>query len=270
MKKVLFFLATLTLVTSCKKSDSSSDLDSNLNAVFSVSESEEVVFAKSNLQYRASTDTWRFAEYPWDCIGESNENISETYDDWIDLFGWGTGNNPTNSSCYYVDYKSFNDWGDCCGLPTPEGTTGKWRTLTKEEWSYVIFERTTSSAVRFAKAQVNNINGIIIVPDSWTTAIYVLNNTDEIEVDFSVNVISAKDWESNLEPAGCVFLPAAGYRYGVSVHLLNSGGYYWASTPYGSDSFYGCRLRFYPEGCNVLYDDRFYGFPVRLVAVPQN
>ena len=58
--------------------------------VFSVSADKQVSFSKGNLQYQASTNTWRFAENQTDYIGNSNSNISATYDGWIDLFGWGT------------------------------------------------------------------------------------------------------------------------------------------------------------------------------------
>ena len=70
--------------------------------VFSIAEGKTVCFAKGNLQFNAvqgahacadgktRKGTWRFAEHQWDCIGTANENIAETYDGWIDLFGWGT------------------------------------------------------------------------------------------------------------------------------------------------------------------------------------
>ncbi len=70
--------------------------------VFTVAEGKTVAFASGNLQYNAvqgshlradgtkARGTWRFAEHQYDYIGEANKNISETYDGWIDLFGWGT------------------------------------------------------------------------------------------------------------------------------------------------------------------------------------
>ena len=239
-----------------------------VDKTFSVSSSKSVCFSPGNLQYKASTKQWRFAEKQWDYIGEANENISSTYSGWIDLFGWGTGNNPTNSSTYPSDYSSFKDWGNYCGLPTPPGTTGKWRTLTKDEWDYVLFRRTTPSGVRYAKAKVNGVNGIIVVPDEWNKYIYSLNITNSVSADFSVNVISATEWESIYEPVGCVFLPAAGNRYGSNVNLVGSNGGYWSSTLDGSvraNGFY-----FNSGGCYVGANDRTFGRSVRLVSVPQN
>ena len=231
---------------------------------FSVSSTKKVYFSSGNIQYQASSDTWRFAEKQWDYIGEANKNISSTYSGWIDLFGWGSGNNPTKSSTsptFY--YGPYYDWGDYCGLPTPEGTTGNWRTLTKDEWDYVMFKRTTSSGVLYAKAKVNNVSGTIVVPDEWNKSIYSLNNTNDDKADFSVNVISASTWESVLEPAGCVFLPAAGYRGGINIYSVDSYGQYWSSTPHATE-FAEC-LYFFSD-CYMTYNYRCHGRSVRLVA----
>ncbi len=69
---------------------SSTGTEGSLVGKFSVSSSKQVSFSKGNLQYQASTNTWRFAESQTDYIGAANKNISATYDGWIDLFGWGT------------------------------------------------------------------------------------------------------------------------------------------------------------------------------------
>ena len=58
-----------------------------IKAAFSVSADKKVYFSKGNLQYQASTGTWRFAENQYDIIGEDNANISSTYSGWIDSSG---------------------------------------------------------------------------------------------------------------------------------------------------------------------------------------
>lgn len=83
-----------------------------VDGVFSVSPDKKVKFSQGNLQYQASTNTWRFAEHQWDIIGDGNKNISSIYNGWIDLLGWGTGNAPTNISKINNDYSSFSDWGN--------------------------------------------------------------------------------------------------------------------------------------------------------------
>ena len=78
--------------------------------LFTVAADKMVRFSKGNLQYQASTSTWRFAENQYDAIGNNagNSNFSETrstQSDWIDLFGWGTSG-WNNGNTYYMPY----DW----------------------------------------------------------------------------------------------------------------------------------------------------------------
>ncbi|MCQ2608768.1 MAG: LamG domain-containing protein [Bacteroidales bacterium] len=77
-------------------------------------------FAPANLQYHCTKHIWRFAENQYDYIGAANANISDSYNGWIDLFGYGTsGKNysPTLHSTNNSDYASGdisgteNDWG---------------------------------------------------------------------------------------------------------------------------------------------------------------
>ena len=73
-----------------------------INGLFTINEEgDQVRFSQGNLQYQASTNTWRFAENQWDYVGADNSNISSEYDGWIDLFGWGT-------SGYHNIYDNFN------------------------------------------------------------------------------------------------------------------------------------------------------------------
>ena len=222
--------------------------------IFSVSRTDKVYFATGNLQYKASNDTWRIAECPWDVREEGNENISRSYSGWIDLFGWGTGDDPTKTNGSGTSYYSFTDWGSYYG----EG----WRTLSNDEWNYVLLNRYTSSEIRFAKATVNYVEGLILLPDEWDRWTYNLFNTDDTSADFDSNTISLADWNETFVPAGAVFLPATGYRSGYS--FSRSGGDYWSSTPVGNaaaDAFI-----FLDDSMTIgQEDDRHYGQAVRLV-----
>ena len=82
--------------------------EGSLVGKFSVSANKQVYFSKGNLQYQASTDTWRFAENQYDYVGEGNENKSATYDGWIDLFGWGTsGYDNTANDPLAINYQPW-------------------------------------------------------------------------------------------------------------------------------------------------------------------
>ena len=94
-------------VVSCQK-DEKNDRHA-LVGLFSISPTQQVRFAPGNLQYQASTNTWRFAEHQWDVIGSDNSDISSTYSGWIDLFGWGTSGWNSGANCYQPWSVSVDD-----------------------------------------------------------------------------------------------------------------------------------------------------------------
>ena len=224
-----------------------------LIGVFSVSDTTHVRFSKGNLQYKPSTGEWRFAKKQWDYVGnvdylylldeyEGENGLYEYFPGWMDLFSWGTGSDPTNMEPGRInsyENKYFVDWG-----VNPISNGGKvaniWRTLTKDEWEYLLFTRSTNSGIRYAKAEVNGVNGYIILPDDWNSVYYTLNHTnDYYQVHYNVNTITSGDW-AVLEANGAVFLPAAGFRGGseyISVYGDGTHGSYWSSTPDG-ESWY--------------------------------
>ena len=66
-------------------------------------------------------------------------------------------------------------------------------------------------------------------------------------------------------PAGCIFLPAAGYRLGSSVNNVGSRGLYWSSSP--TNATYAYFLDFLNTYVNPSYGiDRYYGRSVRLFS----
>ena len=236
-----------------------------INGKFTInSNGDQVCFSQGNLQYQASTDTWRFAENQWDYVGEANANISPTYDGWIDLFGWGTGDNPTNSSTSNSDYSNFTDWG-ANSISNGGNQANTWRTLTYDEWNYLMFNRITTSGIRYAKASLNGVNGVIVLPDDWNASYYMLNNTNSTSAGFASNTITLDDWEGILETNGVVFLPVAGARDGTSVFDVGTLGHYWSSTP--NDSGDAGYLYFYSNFLYLKYDRLpRNGHSVRLVA----
>ena len=230
--------------------------------VFSVSATKAVTFSPGNLQYHPANDEWRFAPSQLDYIGDDNANISETYNGWIDLFGWGTGNNPTNASTDYNDYQTFVDWGvNQIGSYAPN----TWRTLTYIEWEYIINERSNASNLK-GVAQVNGVNGLILLPDGWTcpSGVTFKSGFDDdlcTECYGNYQTFSASDW-SKLESSGAVFFPAAGYRYGSGVSDVQDDGYCWSAS---KGSYYAGGLYFYSSGANMGDHGRGYGRSVRLV-----
>lgn len=75
----------------------------------------------------------------------------------------------------------------------------------------------------------------------------------------------------NASNGNSLFLPAAGYRYGSSLDLAGSEGYYWSSslnTDYPDDAW----LLWFPSGNYYMdsYYSRYYGRSVRAVRSAQN
>ena len=237
--------------------------------VFSVF-GKQVTFSKGNLQYHPANDEWRFAENQSDCIGNANSNIAADYDGWIDLFGWGTGNNPLNLSQENKDYQTCVDWGtNKIGNDAPN----TWRTLTYDEWYSLLYTRTNANDL-CGVAQVNGVNGLILLPDNWTCPAGVTFKSgfhSEWGVDYyaAYQTFTAEQW-SKLESAGAVFLPAAGGRNGSGVHGVQNYGNYWSDTGWyenisSFDVFGAYCLTFGSGGADVNLDDRYSGLSVRLV-----
>ena len=77
---------------------------------------------------------------------------------------------------------------------------------------YLLYVRNTASGVRFVKAVVNGVNGVIVLPDQWQATTYQLNSVNMAEMNYTNNVISLSDWQQVLEPVGAAFPPVAGAR----------------------------------------------------------
>ncbi len=221
-----------------------------LGARFSVASDRQVWFSQGNLQYRAATDTWRFAPHQWTFVGLDNDKAAADYDGWIDLFGWGTSGRDhgavnyqpwskipdTKSNILYRAYGNPDaslydgtgeaDWG-YNAISNGGNREGLWRTLTVDEWTYLLCSRNTASGFRFVMAQVAGKDGLIVFPDHWKSTCYAFNAVNAFQT-CSANVITAEEWTGMLEPAGAVFLPMAGVRAIDGVHE-NTSVYFTSS-----------------------------------------
>ena len=255
-------------------------------ALFSVAADRQVYFSQGNLQYQASTGKWRFAENQYDIIGSDNANISSTYSGWIDLFGWGTSGwdggtavacQPYSTSETNTDYgptyssvsgakndltgdNAEYDWGVHNAISNGGDVANVWRTLTVEEWKYLLNTRTTASGMRYAKAIVHNVKGLVILPDNWNAAIYTFSRTNAPKASFEA--VSDEIW-STIEAAGAVFLPVAGVRSGSSVTDVGSLAVYGSSSAYDADN--ASVMWFYSSNVLTGNFSRISGQSVRLV-----
>ena len=242
-----------------------------LKGAFSVADGKVVNFSKGNLQATTAdlgaNWTWAFAANQYDLIGSAvantkiNDNGTVSANGTVDLFGWSTTStyygiyNNNSSSTYSGEFK---DWGATMGAG--------WRTLTKDEWAYLLNTR-TNAADKLSQAIVNGVRGLVVLPDDWTLpegCSFTAGSENSFESNEYFAEGAVNNW-SAMEAAGAIFLPAVGLRDGTSVSDVGSAGLYWSSTPSSSTISYD--LCFTASAClpeNSYY--LHYGLSVRLVT----
>ncbi|MDO5342566.1 MAG: hypothetical protein Q4F69_08955 [Bacteroidia bacterium] len=229
------------------------------------SSGKQVHFAQGNLVY--DNKDFYFHENQYDRCFTANGDVSANYTQTgrFDIFGWGTGNidgvtgryaqpwemksGDSNNPKYgpkfntNIDHNSEKlmlndnyaggtnyanyDWGHNSGK-IGEG----WYAISNVFFKYVIGyqDEANRGGKRFAKGNVNGINGLIILPDGWVEKevgdpLY-LANINKKGTGFMDNTISVENWEA-YEFAGCVFMPNGGCRSGGELKNI-SDGYYWS------------------------------------------
>ncbi len=242
-----------------------------LNGVFSVSEDKQVQFSCGNLQYTQSTQTWSFAAQQYEAIGKANVADGALADK-IDLFGWsgstGTAQWGISTSTSNADYSGdFADWGQNIG----NGTT--WRTLTYDEWRYLLNTRANAKTLK-GVARINltedgseYANGLILLPDNWTTPEGVTLKSGfayewSIQAYADYQTFTLDQWDK-LEQAGAVFLPASGTRYDSEVSSVQQYGDYWSAMYRNTNDSY--HIYFSSDATYTGDYYRHYGYAVRLV-----
>lgn len=197
-----------------------------LNGEFSVSASKKVKFSQGNTYAKKNGAAWTWGfydnQYDYNSLSTAASRTARTSDTEIDLFTWGYGDwstSPTTTEFLTAHTEegetllASEDWSSRIG----DGSL--WRSLTFEEWMYLLKER--DGADTKAKEGVTicgKTNCFVIAPDNFAGTIE--------------NSYDAAAWAA-AEEAGLVCLPAAGMRYSSSVIQANNYGYYWSSTASG-------------------------------------
>ena len=303
----------LTFDTPVVASWGSSSSDESLTAVpegalpgvFSFSASTKMYFAKGNLQYQASTGTWRFAEHSWDRVANgtsglgtvedsNNASISSSYSGWIDLFGFGTSGWSSGATGYQPYYSSGTnsnyiaksliesyanaDWGVYNAISNGGNQAGLWRTPTKDECTYVTQTRTDAGIIgsktdcRYAFAVVNGIQGLLLFADDFVWPTEVSSTPSTINASSSDYNLSSTSYTTAqyafIEMAGAVFLPRNGYRDGTTVTISNtgtSGSGNYWTSTYSSSNK-AYSLTFDTSNCKVDTDGCCIGQSIRLIT----
>ena len=272
-----------------------------IHGVFSVSASKKIYFSQGNLLYDNgnfkfyATQKSRKYTTAGDCTSDYVASGS------FDLFGWATsgkeGENAGTSPSYQAqpaytttatatiygpnitDGNSWSvgsnwDWGsNSITVQYGSAVTGTWRTLTKDEWFYLLGMETNNTDKdghqryqKYGLGKVDNRQGLIILPDTFGDPC-VNGGTNAfvkgVKDTFDSNIFTDEQW-AIMERAGCVFLPAACRRNGTTISA--DGGYYWSSTSADTDKAWN--VQFSTSGVNPAQStmrDRYRGNAVRLV-----
>lgn len=268
-------------LSSCQKNDVSGSLSGSklpegaLPGEFSVGPNKKVHFSKGNLQATVDAEgkptSWAFAEHQYDFSADlgANTKIGSSAGV-VDLFSWiGESGSLdaygiTNEYYYESSYgysstdKLKSDWGTAIG--------GSWRTLTIDEWKYLVEERENASSLS-GYAMVMGHSGFIFLPDgSKLDPMQFFPIKDNNGYGYKGNIYYENEW-AIMESAGAVFLPASNFRI-VDMYFPYDVGYYWSSTA-GAEN--NCVYHFGFDGNNqgcidIYYSGRNIGYAVRLVT----
>lgn len=295
MRKIFSFLLVLLMAVTSSFAAEMEPANYLGKGKFSVSNSKLVYLATSNLVYTPSTNRMSFQQYPWGrsqfktSVMDSKSDIDSyihTYNGSIDLFCWGgTGyaNSPKpyeyfeNADSYAYGVReghsfhqlytfAFNNNGTIENQYTDNfdwpymfqvtyQTEGSFTSLTKEEWYYLINQR-TNHAKLIAMGTVEGVEGLILLPDNWHTPfeyhIYTWDDLGDKKTEngyyYVANRFTSAEW-TDLANAGAIFLPAANrcigtkskewissyiskdrYQLEVKKGWYGNHGWYWTGT----------------------------------------
>lgn len=281
MKKSIFFALLLTIGVMSMQAQ-----NYLLKGKFQVREGEYARFVSGNLNYNLATEKFAVFDKQYLSYDELNANIASYVSSntgTIDLFGWGTSGYQSAPAIYKADNSLFapnvadnqaletggnrqHDWGYHNTIGSDEGPF-YYFTPNRFEWNYLMQNRPNADKLRGTAtitADGKDYVGFVFLPDNWALP---LNLTFVPDVRDYSNKYTAEQWQQ-MENAGALFLPCAGYRNGQT-YVKQGYCTYWSSNSAGSadgSDYQGKALyAFVNDWTADGMANRYMGYAVRLI-----
>ncbi len=226
--------------------------DGALKGAFTVNaDGKKVYFSKGNLYWDGDSFEFEANQYDFQSSWNSS-HVSHFF--WSKTASIAYADSYKDNSAVAGDVFFTNATTETAKADfTVNGVTGQYRTLSAEEWKYLI-NRNGDENIRKGKYKCKvkvceNENCLVLAPDNFT---------GEIAESYDVST-----W-TTAEAAGLVCLPAAGSRRNSSLTVDSTGSYWYSSS---KDKDFAYYVFFNQYACQLgieLY--RYYGFSVRLVT----
>lgn len=192
-----------------------------LKGEFSVSATKKVYFSKGNL-WADGNHALHFEDAQWKTTPASNGSKDASHVShftWSDKVPDAVGNSFSGSNLFC----------DEANKQSVDGSGKIYYALSKTEWLYLF--NTSARMVNGKACYSNAVSGVTIGGSTYNGVfLYPDNYNGEI-------VSSSMTWD-DINAAGIVFLPAAGYRSSNTSNVITvgSGGLYWSSTYDGNEA----------------------------------
>jgi len=250
-----------------------------LKGLFTVdSNGTQVRFSQGNMYYDGNSNKFKFENNQCDFrhyngikndVAVINGIKTTTPSGTVGSYYWSNDESVAYAVSYNDPSKTGTDiFFTNAAITTPRtdftvnGQTNVWRTLSNDEWAYLMGTRSQTNL--YAKAMVNGIKGLIIFPDGYngTTSVEGIATVNAPKAVYPTASIAAATWTA-MESEGCVFLPAASTRGNSS----DTAGRYWASSGRYAVSAYALYFENSSSGVVPSYSTaRNSGYSVRLVC----
>ena len=252
------------------------DIYGTLPGVFTVDDGKPkktIQFSKGNLYWDGNNYDFESKQYEFKDLW---------YENHVSHFYWSKTASVAYAKKYSDSGQSINDvfFTNDANFKVGNAPAGAYKSLSKEEWTYLLESRSASTVgetanARYAKATIKvdestSVTGLILFPDVFTVpeSVNTPSGINTKNADFDTNTYSVADWDK-LESAGAVFLPAAGHRGNGNdgVSSVGSHARYWSSSPEKDKAANAIYLSFFSFtiDCNTN-GPRSDAFCVRLVT----